>query len=36
MLPATRMALSSDVHCPYTSLTAYRLRKLREEYGEAS
>lgn len=32
MLPATRIALYSDVHCPYAYLTAYRLRKLREEY----
>jgi predicted DsbA family dithiol-disulfide isomerase len=26
------IALYSDVHCPYAYLTAYRLRKLRDEY----
>ena len=26
------IALYSDVHCPYAYITAYRLRRLREEY----
>jgi len=26
------IALYSDVHCPYAYVTAYRLRRLREEY----
>lgn len=27
-----RIAMYSDVHCPYAYLSAYRLRKLRDEY----
>jgi predicted DsbA family dithiol-disulfide isomerase len=27
-----RIALYSDVHCPYAYLTTYRLSKLRNEY----
>jgi predicted DsbA family dithiol-disulfide isomerase len=30
-MPA-RIALYSDVHCPYACLTVYRLRQLREEF----
>jgi predicted DsbA family dithiol-disulfide isomerase len=30
-MPA-QIALYSDVHCPYAYITAYRLRKLRDEY----
>src|SRR4051794_16639660 len=28
----SRIALYSDVHCPYAYVTAFRLRKLRDEF----
>jgi predicted DsbA family dithiol-disulfide isomerase len=31
-LSPVRIAMYSDVHCPYAYLSAYRLRKLRDEY----
>lgn len=32
MIEAVPIQLYSDLHCPYAYVTAYRLRKLREEY----
>src|SRR5215210_6150354 len=32
MAEPARIAMYSDLHCPYAYVAAYRLRKLRDEY----